>query len=102
MNRRVRTSPTLPIAPRKVDIPNAAKIPPKINQSDIAVLGVKRAMICGLPEVILRRPCCAVNGAGDQDGSEPSFTSFTLLSQAVVEKVWRRKVLQKKLGLVFV
>ena len=37
-------SPVLPIALRKVDIPDAAKIPPKINQSHIAVLGVRRGM----------------------------------------------------------
>ena len=37
-------SPVLPTALRKVDIPNAAKIPPKINQSHIAVLGVRRGM----------------------------------------------------------
>jgi len=74
-----------------VDIPNAAKIPPKISQNHIAVLGVKRAMICGLQEVILHPMGQAVNGPRGHDGSEASFTSFTLLSQAVVKKVWPRK-----------
>jgi len=54
------------MAPSKVDIPNAAKIPPKINQNHLAVLGVKRAMICGLPEVILLPMGQAVNGPGGQ------------------------------------
>jgi hypothetical protein len=33
---------------RKVEIPDAAKIAPKINQSYSAVLGVKRGIICGM------------------------------------------------------
>jgi hypothetical protein len=47
MKRSVPINPALPRALRKVEIPNAAKIPPKINHSHIAVLGVRRGMIWG-------------------------------------------------------
>ena len=67
MKRSVWGSPALPMALRNMDNPSAAKMPPRINQSHIAVLGVKRAMICPLAESILRVLRCAVNRRAGQD-----------------------------------
>lgn len=48
MKRSVWGSPALPMALRNMDNPRVAKMPPRINQSHTAVLGVRRAMICPL------------------------------------------------------
>jgi hypothetical protein len=82
MSRSVWGSPALPIAMKKVDNPNAAKMPPRISRSDIAVLGVKRAIICGLPRVFsVRRVTLSIVVQGPSParfGTNHSSSSFLI------------------------